>query len=97
MKNGHDTATAISLTPINETLFSISLRCKKILIIIFALLNPFWRLDKNKALKQLLPATLNLFSSYKEQIEIFFATVAIGVILLGSIFIFLTQLAKYGW
>jgi len=48
-------------------------------------------------LKHLLPATRNLFSSYKEQIQICLATVAIGTVFLGAFFVFLTQLAKYGW
>lgn len=48
-------------------------------------------------LKQILPATRNLFSLYKEQIQICLATVGIGTIFLGAFFVFLTQLAKYGW
>ena len=66
-------------------------------ILFSEILNSLIQFYKTSALKQFLPETQNLFSSYKEQIQIFFATVAIGAILLGSIFIFLTQLAKYGW
>ena len=50
-----------------------------------------------KTLKQLLTGVRNLLSSYKEQLQICCATVVIGAIFLGSIFIFFTQLAKYGW
>ncbi len=53
--------------------------------------------NKKNLLKQFVSATQNLYSSYKEQIQICLATIAIGAIFLGAIFIFFTQLAEYGW
>ncbi len=53
--------------------------------------------NKKNLLKQFFSATQNLYSSYKEQIQICLATIAIGAIFLGAIFIFFTQLAEYGW
>ena len=50
-----------------------------------------------KMLNPFLSALRSFFSSYKEQIHICLATAAIGAIFLGSILIFFTQLAEYGW
>ncbi len=66
-------------------------------ILLSEVLNSIIQLNKNSPLKQLLSATRNLSCSYKEEIQICIATVTIGVIFLGSIFIFFTQLAEYGW
>lgn len=39
----------------------------------------------------------NFFLTYKEQFTTGLATLAIGTVLLLSIYLFLIQLAKYGW
>ncbi len=81
MKNGAGITDTISLTQI---IFSETL-------------NHLTQLNKNKHLTQPLSTTRKLFSLYKEQIQICFATIAMGAIFLGAILIFFTQLAEYGW
>jgi hypothetical protein len=81
MKNSPGTTDTISLTQI---IFSEGL-------------NSLIQFNKNSMLRQVFSATQNLLSSYKEEIQICIATVTIGAIFLGSIFIFFTQLSKYGW
>ncbi len=97
MKNNLGTTDTISLISINGTLLNTPLGERKTQRTLSELFNAFVRFIKNNTLKQFFPATRHLVSSYKEQIQICFATIAIGVILLGSIFIFFTQLAEYGW
>ncbi|MBW1636066.1 MAG: hypothetical protein JRC87_04680 [Deltaproteobacteria bacterium] len=48
-------------------------------------------------LKQIFPAVRHLYASYSEQIKYCLATLVVGAIFLGSIFIFFVQLAEYGW
>ena len=81
MKNSSGTTDTISLTQI---IFSEGL-------------NSLIQSNKNSIPKQVFSAAQRLFFSYKEEIHIGIATVIIGAIFLGSIFVFFTQLAKYGW
>jgi len=81
MKNSPGTADTLSSTQ----------------IIPVDLLNSLIQSNKKSAAKQFFSATRKLYSSYKEQVKICSATITIGLIFLGSIFIFFTQLAKYGW
>jgi hypothetical protein len=97
MKNNLGTSATISLTSINGTLLNTPLGGRKTQRTLSELLNSHIRFDKKSTFKHLFPATRHLFSSYKEQIQICLATIAIGAILLGSIFIFFTQLEEYGW
>jgi len=97
MKNNPGTTDAISLISISGTLLNTPMGEQRPQRAIFELLNTFIRFTKKSTFKQFFPAARHLASSYKEQIQICFATVAIGAILLGSIFIFFTQLAEYGW
>jgi len=81
MKNSSGTTNTITLTQI---IFSEGL-------------NSLIQFNKNSIPRQVFSAAQRRFSSYKEKIHICIATVVIGAIFLGSIFVFFTQLAKYGW
>ena len=97
MKDNPGTPDAISLISISGTLLNIPRGERKPQRTLSELLNTFIRFTRNSTFRQVLPVARHLYSSYKEQIQICFATIAIGAILLGSIFVFFTQLAEYGW
>jgi len=60
-------------------------------------LSPLTQFGRQNFVKHLFLTIKNLLSTYKEHIELCIATLLVGSIFLVSIFLFFTQLAKYGW
>ncbi len=59
--------------------------------------SPFVQFSKCNILRQYLSELRDQLSPFKEHIKLCLATVAVGAIFLGSIFVFFTQLAEHGW
>lgn len=58
---------------------------------------PFVQFSKCNNLRKYLAELHDLLSPFKESIQLCLATLVVGAIFLGSIFVFFTQLAEHGW